>query len=867
MVYLAYEVSDSGTNLELTEYPLVLVRNPSKGNTMNLVDNLNKTANEESESETLQNATQLSEPASTPLGGQMQGDGTDAAKMQGTPLAKKGETNERLNAAAEQEQQRVDPQAETVDDYKRTQNIQDQTLGKAEEEAKAWSDKMASSGSNANNVSKLIIEQTQNEMRKAQSKTYAEEILSDANTLDNLSNDLGVSSDLLEDVKAEIGDVFILFKDGKTPTNEQLESLKSKLPEGVEFSKIVGALEKAFTSVNVGENLADNSINAEDVTLSSLMDEGLVDEEMIRLFLGIDESTPLPEDWENKTMAELNREGSEEAARQAEDLRIQQQKAGLKYDAGGALENITDMQEAEAEQADSVQFGDKRMSVDDFLDNDRIKGEMNDIVLDEELMKAEGEELDAILKEKFGEQFESNPEYYYDMVDVGKANKDLIKSSLDSAKVTQEGIEKTQSVLKTLMTDTGLTADMFSDMTGLDFSTWDMSASDLAQATEILGKYSTDLVAAFNEDPDFFATLKKEEGQSWAEFAEEINKKLGAIGIKGGEENNNFELAQEINKNFDENGKFIGNVDKFTKDLFGFDKAKLKSFLSTARVDPRAANLLSQLPDWMTDSDGITANDLANNFSKSGGLDLDALQGMDLIKEFADSKIAMKEGRTMEEILQGLGTNPAKQKDYFKKNFSKMTNAQKEAAYKHPYFEDNGMGYDLYGQLPKHLQKDLKNKARAFTASEINKPRDFKATNDLLKDLANPNSIKFKQMKLAGNAGLTRLFYNIGGLDDKIGKGEVNALKNYEKAMLNLNGGNKNSKEVRAAKLALSIVEKGFPVKYMGHHIMDQVDRFAPSYESLENGSAMHNYYNKQIKRKKKDWKGKTYTVTHKDFE
>ena len=99
-------------------------------------------------------------------------------------------------------------------------------------------------------------------------------------------------------------------------------------------------------------------------------------------------------------MAELNRAGAEDAARQAEDLRIQQQRAGLKADAGANLENITDMQEAEAEQADSVQFGDQRMSVEDFLDDDRIKGEMNDIVLDEDLMSAEGEELDAMLKGK-----------------------------------------------------------------------------------------------------------------------------------------------------------------------------------------------------------------------------------------------------------------------------------------------------------------------------------------------------------------------------------------------------------------------------------------------------------------------------------
>lgn len=864
MVYLAYEVSDSGTNLELTEYPLVLVRNPSKGNTMNLIDNLNKTANEQTENETLQKATQLSEPASTPLGGQMQGDGTDAAKMQGTPLAKKGETNERLDAAAQQEQQRVDPQAETLDDYKRTQNIQDQTLGKAEEEAKAWSDKMASSGSNANNVSKLIIEQTQNEMRKAESKTYAEEVLSNANTLDTISDNLGVSSNVLEEAKSEIGDILLTLKDEKTPTNEQLESLRSKLPDDTDFSAVVAELEKALNNVDVGKKLSENTINAEDVTLSTLMDEGLVDEETVRLFLGIDESTPLPENWEEKTMAELNREGAEEAAKQAEDLRIQQQKAGLKYDAGGALENITDMQEAEAEQADSVQFGDKRMSVEDFLDDDRIKREMNDIVLDEELMRAEGEDLDAILKEKFGEQFESNPDYYRDMVDVGKANKDLIKASLDTAEATQEGIEKTQKILDTLMTDTGLTADMFSEMTGLDFSTWDMSASDLKQAERILKDYGTELADAFKQNPDFFATLKKKDNQSWAEFADDINKKLGAIG-KG--KDNNFAKAQEINKNFDENGKFIGNVDSFTEELFGFNKAALKSFLSTARVDPNAAKLLSQLPSWMTDADGITAEDLANNFDKAGGLDLEAIQGMDLVKQFSDSKIAMKEGRTMEAILQGLGSNPAKQKDYFKKNFSKMTEAQKEVAYNHPYFKNNGMGYDLYAQLPNHLKKDLKNQARTFTATEINKPRGFKETDDLLKKLANPNSIEFKKMKLAGNAGLTRLFYNIGGHDDKIGKAELGTLKNYEKVLLKLNGGNKNSKEVRAAKLAMTVIEKGFPIKGMGNNLIDRVDHFAPTYKSLEDGSAYHNFYHNRIKQKKRNWKGERYYITRGDFE
>ena len=198
---------------------------------MNLIDNLNKTANEQTEDKALQDATQLSEPASTPLGGQMQGDGTDAAKMQGTPLAKKGETNERLDAAAEQEQQRTDPQAMTVDQYRRTQNVQDQTLGKAEEEAKAWSDKMASAGSNANNVSKLIMDKTQANIDKAENETYAKEIFSNADTLNSISSNLGIASDELEGASAEMGEVMKALGEGDQPTNEQLEALRAKLPE------------------------------------------------------------------------------------------------------------------------------------------------------------------------------------------------------------------------------------------------------------------------------------------------------------------------------------------------------------------------------------------------------------------------------------------------------------------------------------------------------------------------------------------------------------------------------------------------------------------------------------------------------------
>ena len=838
---------------------------------MNLIDNLNKTANEQTEDKALQDATQLSEPASTPLGGQMQGDGTDAAKMQGTPLAKKGETNERLDAAAEQEQQRTDPQAMTVDQYRRTQNVQDQTLGKAEEEAKAWSDKMASAGSNANNVSKLIMERTQANIDKAENETYAKEIFSNADTLSSISSNLGVASDELEGASAEMGEVMKALGDGAEPTNEQLEALRAKLPEGTDFSKVVGELEKALNNINVGEKLASDTINAEDVTLSTLMDEGLVEEETVRLFLGLDDNAPLPEGWETQTMAELNRAGAEDAARQAEDLRIQQQKAGLKTDVGANLENITDMQEAEAEQADSVQFGDKRMSVEDFLDDDRIKGEMNDIVLDEDLMSAEGEELDAILKEKFGDQFDANPDYYRDLVSVGKANKEQITSSLDTAQATQEGIEETQGILDSLMTNTGLTADMFSEMTGLDFSTWDMSASDLQKSQDILKEYGADLARAFKIDPDFFATLKKEDGQSWDEFAQEINDKLGAIGVRGNSKASNFDRANEINKNFDENGKFIGkDINKFVGSLFGTGVTvdSLEQFIKDAAIDPQAKAALDSLPDYFKDGN-ITEQDISKLVGQGGGIDLDALQSLDLVTQFADKNKSYK-ARGATTILADMaksGKSDADMKKYISDNIDKMSDEQLILLAKDPFFTTNNLGYDHYSKMPKQVQQQLMEDAKSFTATEINKPRDFKQTDALLKDLANPNSLEFKKMKLAGNAGLTRLFYNIGGLDDKIGKGEINALKNYEKAMLNLNGGNKNSKEVRAAKLALSIVEKGFPVKYMGHHIIDQVDRFAPTYKSLEDGSAMHNYYHNQIKRKKKDWRGRTYTVTHKDFE
>ena len=826
MVYLAYEVSDSGTNLELTEYPLVLVRNPSKGNTMNLVDNLNKTANEESESETLQNATQLSEPASTPLGGQMQGEGTDAAKMQGTPLAKKGGTNERLDAAAQQEQQRVDPQAMTVDQYQRTQNVQDQTLGKAQEEAKAWSDKMASAGSNANNVSKLIMDQTQANMDKAENETYAKEIFSDDDTLNSISTNLGVASTELEGASAEIGEVMKSLGEGNQPTNEQLEALRAKLPEGTDFSKVVGELEKALNNIDVGEKLASDSINAEDVTLSKLMDEGLVEEETVRLFLGLADDAPLPEGWEDQTMAELNRAGAEDAARQAEDLRIQQQKAGLKADAGADLENITDMQEAEEEQADSVQFGDKRMSVEDFLDDDRIKREMNDIVLDEELMSAEGEELDAILKEKFGDQFDANPDYYRDLVSVGKANKEQITASLDTAKATQEGIEETQGILDSLMTNTGLTADMFSEMTGLDFSTWDMSAGDLQKSQDILKEYGGDLARAFKLDPDFFATLKKEDGQSWDEFAQEINDKLGAIGVRGDSTANNFDRAQQINKNFDESGKFIGkDVDGFMKEMFNMDNAQLKTFIDQAALDPEAQAILDSLPDYMKDG-SITPEELSENFSQGGGIDLDALQSLDLVAQFDSNKKDLK-SRDLQTVLGGLvNKSPKEQKAYFDKYIDKMSDDQKRSLLSDPTFSSSNMAYDYYDKMPKDVQAKIKKEASAAINQQINSAKPSGAgpefANNLIDQLNDPNSLLAKQAKL-GNTSWTRLFYHVGGQDDKIGKGETKTLNNLVKAMESA-GVDPNDKAFRSAKYAADAVSKGKVIKYMGHNIVDKID-------------------------------------------
>lgn len=790
---------------------------------MNLTDNLNNTQNEETQDENLQEATQLSSPPSTPLGEQMNGQGVDAAKMAATPNAKQGNENERLDQAAAQEEQQVNPQQQTAEDYRRTQNIQQQTLGKAEEEAKKWEDQMASAGSNAQNVSKLIMDKTQENLDRAENETYAKALFSDSQALNSFSESMGIPSDEIEAAGPELGAVMASLSEGQTPSNEDLEALRAKMPEGTDFVQFETELKKALNDIDVGDKLASDQINAEDVRLSTLMDEGLIDEESIRLFLGIDANAPLPADWEDKSMAELNQLSQKQAAEQAERLRLQGAEAGLSYDAGAAAENVAGMAQAEEELADSVQFGDKRMSVDDFLDDDRVSGIVNDIMLDESILSLEGEELDAALEEKFGEEYKANPDYYKDIMDVAKANKDQIKQSTESVEATRQGIEKAQDAVNSMMTKAGLSNDMFSEMTGLDFGSWDMSIEDLNAAQDILKEYGAELSSAFAKDPDFFKTLKKDPNQSWEEFAQEINDKLGAIG-KGTGKESNFERAQQINANFDEEGNFVGkDIDAFMTDLFGVDRQALIDFAEMAKIDPRAKEVLDSLPKDLKDGN-ITEKDIGDFVNQGGSIDLDALQNLDLVSKFNDAKknYSARGVSTIIDDMQAEGKSLADINKYVSSNIDKMTDEQKRQMYKNPFFKENNLAYDHYKKMPKDVQKEIMKSSRDLTA-ELNKPgMTINRAEEILGKLADPNSVEAKQMKLAGNTDLTRLFYQIGGLDDQIGSREVPALQNYLKILDRMGKG--DSDQAVAAREAVKRGKAGINTKYMGHNLINQAN-------------------------------------------
>ena len=65
----------------------------------------------------------------------------------------------------------------------------------------------------------------------------------------------------------------------------------------------------------------------------------------------------------------------------------------------------------------------------------------------------------------------------------------------------------------------------------------------------------------------------------------------------------------------------------------------------------------------------------------------------------------------------------------------------------------------------------------------------------------------------------------MGGQDDRIvGKADADALKNLVKAMQSA-GVSPNDKAFRSAKYAADAVSKGKDIKYMGHNIVDKIDR------------------------------------------
>ena len=112
--------------------------------------------------------------------------------------------------------------------------------------------------------------------------------------------------------------------------------------------------------------------------------------------------------------------------------------------------------------------------------------------------------------------------------------------------------------------------------------------------------------------------------------------------------------------------------------------------------------------------------------------------------------------------------------------------------------------------------------SRDLTA-KLNKPgMTIDTAEELLGKLADPNSVEAKQMKLAGNTDLTRLFYQIGELDDQIGSREVPALQNYIKILDRMGKG--TSDQAVAAREAIRLGKAGVTTKYMGHNLIDQAN-------------------------------------------
>lgn len=830
-----------------------------------LVDSINNTptTNDESEQAVLKEQQASSAPPSNPLQAQMQGLGEHAAKMAGTPAARQGQLNaqeERLQQASKQADATANPQGQSVEDYYRTQDIQAQTLGRAQEEANKFEEEMKAVGSYSGSVGKYIMNETNAKLAALENESYTEELFNSTDFKTKFIDDLKLDAGILDDSEAKeaIGEFAKLLTIGSEPTELNLAQLQDALGlDDTKFTQVTQSIKDSVDSINLGEKLAKDLIDAEEVTLQVLMDADppLISEADVRDSLGLFNGEPLPDGWQSLTFAELQARANQQFQEQADQLNQLAAMEGANFDAGRAYQNAAGRAEASEEMGQTVQFGDQLMSVGEFLSDDRIKRELNTFGRDFDF-DLEGPELDAELKRLFGSSYEANPEHYQKLFNVAKENQGIIDNIDTSIMDADEAVDSLNQTLSELGPERK-GEELLTEMFGINLNTWDLDANELAKAEEVLKDHGQAFINLKESDPEFWATLKKDPNQSWENYSQELQDKMAGV--------TQYKNIQDANKYVDANGNLKAgvNADDFLEDLYGIDKDQLLNVIKAATEweDPFAKKFLKSLPPEL--QDGTLSNEEIKGLGLKGGLDLDSIGGTNLKAVFDKLSDVGKLGWADQEYETIPNTTLQKWEragsyDKIKSNWDSIdptqANIMMEGYAASGNSEKMAVALDMYaaGKLDKAAQTSVmdaikKNVGAGLGTGTITNDRhdDAEASITFLNSLDDPQAA-INAMRKGGIdvASPLRWLYNIGGRDDRIGSSELNALKGLKELMEKLP--NTSLKDKFAVDFLIYRSEKGYVSKGLGRYwdasssIINRMGNKKLTFEEWQNSSSRY---------------------------